>query len=101
MKPENKYIYSEQALAVYEVVEKMEKELTSMLFDIKNSKNWALKLKYPFVWLVSKLATKFKNYITNNPRKYSKGVYNSFSNSRKRMLDKYVKKANEELKKLK
>jgi hypothetical protein len=100
MKPEDKYIYSEQALEMYEIIEKMESKLTSRMSEIKASKSWTLKIIYPWAWVVSKLATRFKNHIANNPRKYSKGTYNSFSDGRKELLDKYLKEL-EKLEKLK
>jgi hypothetical protein len=98
--PENKYIYSKFALDLYNFVEQYEIELSNFLKNIKDSKSWRIKLFFPQTWLLKTVTTNFKIYIENNPKKFSKGTFNSFSNERKALLAKYIKKSKKELQEL-
>lgn len=103
IKQENKYIYSEWALEMYSTLVKLETEITSIMEEKDEQGKISIVqiLAYPYCWLIKKAIVCLKNDIANNPKKYSKGRYNSVSESNKALMNKYLEKASKELDKVK
>ena len=99
MKPENRYIYSEQALAMYDMLLELKPQVDSLMAESKSS--FVLIILYPFLWTIKKAIDWQLKNISDNPRAFSKGAQNSLSDEAKLKIDSYLEKSKKELAKLK